>query len=324
MSDTIRENIVFGSAFNEQRYEAVLTACALRPDLRVMELADLTEVGERGTVLSGGQKARISLARALYSSAKVVLLDDVLSAVDSHTAQWLYKEVLTGALMRHRTCILVTHAVELTAPGAAFVLSMNAGVVECAGAPGDISLPTVDRVAAPQKDAKKEAEAAAQDLAKPMSDAERKEKEAKFKLIKDEEQQQGSVALKVYWVYIRSLGSAAVIVALLLFAVAQLSQVATSLALRYWAQSYDTHSSMTMLVAAWRAVKATLDGDRHLYWLKVYVGIALLNIVLNGVRIGYFQWRGVVASRAIYNRLLKAILAAPSERCCSDMGSVIS
>lgn len=82
---TIRDNIVFGSAFDEMRYLDVLEACALEPDLKQFELGDDTEVGEKGTVLSGGQKARISLARAVYSSAKFVLLDDVLSAVDSHT-----------------------------------------------------------------------------------------------------------------------------------------------------------------------------------------------------------------------------------------------
>lgn len=88
MSASIRDNILFGHGYNEKRYRAVLEACALNPDLRQFELGDSTEVGERGTVLSGGQKARISLARAIYSSAKYVLLDDVLSAVDSHTLAW--------------------------------------------------------------------------------------------------------------------------------------------------------------------------------------------------------------------------------------------
>jgi ABC-type multidrug transport system fused ATPase/permease subunit len=82
---TIRENILFGAAYNEQRYLDVLDVCALNPDLAQFELGDDTEVGEKGTVLSGGQKARLSLARAIYSSSRFILLDDVLSAVDSHT-----------------------------------------------------------------------------------------------------------------------------------------------------------------------------------------------------------------------------------------------
>ena len=82
LNDTIRNNILFGSAYNSKRYKMVLAACCLLPDLKVMDLGDQTEVGEKGTVLSGGQKARISLARAVYSPAKVLLLDDVLSAVE--------------------------------------------------------------------------------------------------------------------------------------------------------------------------------------------------------------------------------------------------
>lgn len=82
LNDTIRNNIVFGSAFNAKRYKHVLAACCLLPDLKVLDVGDQTQVGEKGTVLSGGQKARISLARAVYSSAKVLLLDDVLSAVE--------------------------------------------------------------------------------------------------------------------------------------------------------------------------------------------------------------------------------------------------
>lgn len=79
---TIRENILFGAPFNQARYETVLHACALHPDLAVLQRGDRTLVGEKGTVLSGGQKARISLARAVYSSAKTLLLDDILSAVE--------------------------------------------------------------------------------------------------------------------------------------------------------------------------------------------------------------------------------------------------
>ena len=82
LNDTIRNNILFGSAYNASRYEHVLYACALLPDLETLQLADRAQVGEKGTVLSGGQKARISLARAIYSSAKILLFDDGLAAVE--------------------------------------------------------------------------------------------------------------------------------------------------------------------------------------------------------------------------------------------------
>jgi ABC-type multidrug transport system fused ATPase/permease subunit len=78
---SIRDNILFGTPYDEQRYEAVLESCALNPDLAIFEERDLTEVGSRGISLSGGQKARVALARAVYARSRCVLLDDPLSAV---------------------------------------------------------------------------------------------------------------------------------------------------------------------------------------------------------------------------------------------------
>ena len=80
---TVKENVLFGSPLDEERYQRVIAACALSLDLAALPSGDRTEIGERGVTLSGGQKARVSLARALYVDADVYLLDDVLSAVDS-------------------------------------------------------------------------------------------------------------------------------------------------------------------------------------------------------------------------------------------------
>lgn len=78
---SIRDNILFGQPCDAERYSAVLECCALRPDLAVLEDGDATEIGGRGVSLSGGQKARVALARAVYARTKYVLLDDPLSAV---------------------------------------------------------------------------------------------------------------------------------------------------------------------------------------------------------------------------------------------------
>ena len=93
LGTTIRQNILFGTAYDEDRYHEVLRACALEADLDILEHHDETEVGEKGTSLSGGQKARIALARAFYSYAKHILIDDALSAVDAHTAKHLCKHL---------------------------------------------------------------------------------------------------------------------------------------------------------------------------------------------------------------------------------------
>ncbi|KAF7324689.1 Multidrug resistance-associated ABC transporter [Mycena kentingensis (nom. inval.)] len=111
------------------------TVCALLPDLDVFEYGDLTEIGERGIALSGGQRARVSLARAVYSRASVLLLDDILSAVDVHTAHHLYYECLKGPLMHDRTVILVSHYIQLCADGAGHIVALDNGTVAFQGSP---------------------------------------------------------------------------------------------------------------------------------------------------------------------------------------------
>lgn len=81
---SVRDNILFGEKYNRKRYKRVVDACALAPDLQMMVAGDRTEIGEKGIGLSGGQKLRVALARAVYSDADVIVLDDPLSAVDAH------------------------------------------------------------------------------------------------------------------------------------------------------------------------------------------------------------------------------------------------
>jgi ABC-type multidrug transport system fused ATPase/permease subunit len=90
MAGTVRENILFGRDMHPQRYQTVLAACALHEDLAAMPAGDETEIGERGISISGGQKARLALARAAYSAADVHLLDDPLSAVDPAVGRVLF------------------------------------------------------------------------------------------------------------------------------------------------------------------------------------------------------------------------------------------
>lgn len=106
-NETIRDNILFGSPYNEQRYKKVIYQCGLSRDLSLFDAGDKTEVGEKGLTLSGGQKARITLARAIYSQAQILILDDVLAALDVHTARWVVDKCLKGDLVRGRTVLLV-------------------------------------------------------------------------------------------------------------------------------------------------------------------------------------------------------------------------
>ncbi|XP_061511303.1 ATP-binding cassette sub-family C member Sur isoform X2 [Anopheles gambiae] len=130
---TIRENVLFGESFRPKRYDRVLRACALKPDLDLMPAGDGTEIGERGLKLSGGQRQRIAIARALYSSANVVILDDPLSALDNEVAMDVFENGVHRMLARQkRTIILVTQKVQLV-HRADNIVVMEGGTVSATG-----------------------------------------------------------------------------------------------------------------------------------------------------------------------------------------------
>ncbi|KAF9054886.1 multidrug resistance-associated ABC transporter [Panaeolus papilionaceus] len=143
-NDTIKNNIVFGAQYDVERYRKgkfffivyetdlidtvrlpVIKQCALEQDLKLFDAGDETEVGERGLTLSGGQKARVTLARAIYSQAEILLLDDIFAALDVHTINWIINHCLRGDLVKNRTILLVTHNHALVAPLAEVIVSIS-------------------------------------------------------------------------------------------------------------------------------------------------------------------------------------------------------
>ncbi|KAG7334686.1 hypothetical protein KOW79_001282 [Hemibagrus wyckioides] len=126
---TLRENIVFGQQIKESSYQRVLEACALLPDLEILPGGDDTEIGEKGLNLSGGQKQRVSLARAVYRNADVYLLDDPLSAVDTHVGQHIFDQVIgPEGILKNKTRVLVTHGLSFL-PQADLILVMGDGQI---------------------------------------------------------------------------------------------------------------------------------------------------------------------------------------------------
>ena len=128
-NDTIRNNILFNSAFELIRYDRVVDACCLLQDLGQLPQCDLTLVGENGTVLSGGQRQRLALARVIYSKASTIFLDDVFPALDVTTAVHLYNHCFCSDLLHGRTVILVTQ-IPWIGEQADFEVRLDGGVVK--------------------------------------------------------------------------------------------------------------------------------------------------------------------------------------------------
>lgn len=120
-----------GEAFEPSRYRVAVDVSQLLPDLEMLPNGDATEIGDRGVTLSGGQKQRVSIARAVYADADVYLLDDPLSAVDSHVGRALFERCIRGVLS-NKTVILVTNALQYL-PYADNVLWMENGAVRAQG-----------------------------------------------------------------------------------------------------------------------------------------------------------------------------------------------
>ncbi|KAG0304127.1 hypothetical protein BGZ98_005900 [Dissophora globulifera] len=204
---TIRNNILFGQEFDQERYDAVVEGCALVTDFSILESGDATEIGEQGITLSGGQKQRVSLARAIYSKASVLLLDDCLSAVDTHTGKHLF-QTLTGPLLVGRTVLMVTHQVQLTINTAALVVVLNKGEILGSGTPEEvIRNEWVENVTlvTPAAEGDSEVNTLSNEEQQPKAKKDDKEKTG-VKLTEDEKKVEGAVSWNVYKTYLVASG----------------------------------------------------------------------------------------------------------------------
>ncbi|PPQ64837.1 hypothetical protein CVT24_008202 [Panaeolus cyanescens] len=323
-NETIRENILFGAPYDEQRYKKVIYQCALTRDLELFEAGDQTEVGEKGLTLSGGQKARVTLARALYSSAEIILLDDILAALDVHTSRWIVKECLQGDLIRGRTVILVTHNVALAGPIAGFFVAVDInGVAKEAGTTLSSVLavvPVLEQEFEKEKEALKEAE---KEEASGSNDAKDAEDKAAGKLILAEEIQEGHVTRKSIMLYLRAVGGKRPV----FFAVFwMLTMIASPAAetfsvwfLGFWSGQYEGRPPQEVNVSFYLSMYVlTLIG------MQVFFAVNDMTFIIGAQR----------ASRFINNTLVESILTCTMRwldetpasriiaRCTQDIGTV--
>lgn len=293
LNGTIRENILFASAYDEKRYKATVEACGLKRDFEILAAGDKTEIGEKGITLSGGQKQRVSLARALYCNAAYVLLDDCLSAVDSHTAVHIYENCITGDLMKNRTCILVSHNISLTIKEASYVVVMDNGRIKTQGtvekllkenafddettasviqsrSESSVNLAelntTIDTPANHAHLLNSTIAAIASDQNADQLDSEPVEDDVKInssgKLIEEETKSEGFVSWDVYKTYINLFGNRYVWSMLTFFFIAtQLTNIYQSYWLRVWSMAENERSNISTSVLSSIPLKVYAKSD---------------------------------------------------------------
>ncbi|KAI0918391.1 hypothetical protein AcV5_002391 [Taiwanofungus camphoratus] len=292
-NETIKENILFGSPYDEERYNKVIVQCGLERDLSLFNAGDETEVGEKGLTLSGGQKARITLARAVYSSAEILLLDDVLAALDVHTARWIVEKCLKGDLIRGRTVLLVTHNIAMATPISEFVVSLGTdGRISSQGGLSN-ALAKDDKLAAAMAEESKEIEKAEEEVDQIIPDV----KQADGKLIVAEEISEGHVSWQALKLFFSSLGGRhPVAFWFWLFGSYILSELASVIqiwVLGLWARQYERHQSSEVAVS---------------YYLSVYAVLTLVAMVLYCTCWIVYLFGTIRAWKDIHKKLISSIL----------------
>ncbi|XP_063913515.1 probable multidrug resistance-associated protein lethal(2)03659 [Zophobas morio] len=228
---SIKQNILFGQKMDMKRYKEVVRVCALERDFSLFPYGDRTIVGERGTMLSGGQKARINLARAIYKDADIYLLDDPLSAVDTHVGKQLFDDCIVGYL-RNKCVVLVTHQLQYLRTVDRIYLLEN-GCVTVSGTYTELKQSDNEFLTLLEGEPEEEEEKNASTVkkAKSLKSLEHVDVPSEVK----EQRGSGNISKKVYTSYLRAGGNiCASLFLALLFILVQLAGSGTDYFLSFW------------------------------------------------------------------------------------------
>ncbi|KAJ7832830.1 multidrug resistance-associated ABC transporter [Mycena leptocephala] len=300
---TLRQNVIFGQEEDEEKFQQIIRACSLQHDLEVLPHGEETEIGERGINLSGGQKARVSLARAAYSTSDVVLLDDPLSAVDSFVGKAILEECILHGPLADRTRILVTHALHVLDKadyiyrGGTYQALMKDGVAFSRLMEEYGNLDQEDHTSTVKGD-------------KAVIVADDEEIDAKKEqaaLMQTEERTTGAVSFETYGKYLTFAGGlvwAPIIV--LLLTLAQAASVGSNLFLGYWTSN---------------SVRGFRQGD----YMAVYAGLGLAQAFFSFISSFAFALASLIASLSLFKTSLAHVLRSPSSFFdTTPMGRILS
>ncbi|ODV82432.1 P-loop containing nucleoside triphosphate hydrolase protein [Suhomyces tanzawaensis NRRL Y-17324] len=321
---TVRENILFGEQFDPAYYKRVIHACALEEDLDILPARDLTEIGERGITLSGGQKARINLARAVYSQKQIFLFDDVISAVDSRVGGHIVKHLFQG-LLKNKTVILATHQLGIIDSADRVVFLNGNGSADVGTVPDLLQRNELfERLIEFSKDHEIKEAAANPDLnPEKMSKGEEVqliqqqsyteqtgEDDLLGRITLDEESATNAISWDVYKKYI-SLGSGifgwtAFPVFIVLVAIATFFQVFTNTWLSYWMEK------------KWR-------NKTDKFYVGIYVGLTFLTVIFTAIEFTMLAYLNNNAAELLNVKAVAKVLHVPmSYMDTTPMGRILN
>eukprot|EP00759_Apiculatamorpha_spiralis_P023660 PhF_6_TR27215/c0_g1_i1/m.40054 len=285
---SVRENILFGQPYFPSVYDDVIRCSALETDLRLLSQGDGTQIGEKGVTLSGGQKQRIAIARAAYSGCDIVLLDDVLSAVDPHVANHIFTNcIMNPNMMGNKTRIMVLHQLQFLS-NADVIVAVDGGNVTFVGSYEELSqnptmAPLIETMAPREENTTQKEEGAVEGTGK---------EEAKS-LADAEERSTGAVSMDVVSRYVEACGPS-MWHFLSLVCLAEVAQATSDV----W-------------LAVWSDHKIEPDPGVHLY-LGVYMLLGVIVAFLSLLRGIAAVEATMQASSRIHFAALEAILRAPT------------
>ncbi|XP_064349098.1 ATP-binding cassette sub-family C member 4 isoform X1 [Camelus dromedarius] len=324
-SGTVRSNILFGKKYEKERYEKVIKACALKKDLQLLEDGDLTVIGDRGTTLSGGQKARVNLARAVYQDADIYLLDDPLSAVDAEVSRHLFELCICQAL-HGKITILVTHQLQYL-KAASQILILKDGEMVQKGTYTEFLKSGVDFGSILKKE-NEEAEASAAPGTptlrnRTFSEASIWSQQSSRPSLKDgtpegpdtkdiqvtlpeESRSEGKVGFKAYKNYFTAGAHWFIIIFLILLNIAaQASYILQDWWLSYWA---NQQGALNITVNGKGNETEKLDLN---WYLGIYSGLTVATVLFGLARSLLVFYVLVSSSQTLHNKMFESILRAP-------------